>query len=78
MAIRNLQLLWNNMEQYFCRMYLDRENGGDVYAAIFLHFGLAHLANNMDLYLFWTGDRLERLIGKWRYLIIYFGAGLWR
>ena len=26
--------------------------------------------------LFWTGDRLERLIGKWRYLIIYFGAGL--
>lgn len=40
-----------------------------------LHFGLAHLANNM-IVLFWTGDRLERLIGKWRYLIIYVGAGL--
>ena len=46
-----------------------------LFTAMFLHFGLAHLANNM-IVLFWTGDRLERLIGKWRYLIIYFGAGL--
>ena len=46
-----------------------------LFTAMFLHFGLAHLANNM-IVLFWTGDRLERLVGKWRYLIIYFGAGL--
>ena len=46
-----------------------------LFTAMFLHFGLAHLANNM-IVLFWTGDRLERLVGKRRYLIIYFGAGL--
>lgn len=46
-----------------------------LFTAIFLHFGLAHLANNM-IVLFCTGDRLERLVGKWRYLVIYFGAGL--
>lgn len=43
--------------------------------SIFLHFGIEHLFNNMLLLLF-LGDMLEELVGKWRYLLIYFGGGL--
>lgn len=42
---------------------------------MFLHFGAGHLFNNM-LVLGFVGDRLEKSIGKVRYLIIYFGGGL--
>lgn len=43
--------------------------------SMFLHFGTAHLFNNMFLLLF-MGDLLESLIGKWRYLLLYLGSGL--
>ena len=43
--------------------------------SMFLHFGAAHLFNNMFLLLF-MGDLLESLVGKWRYLLIYFGSGI--
>ena len=43
--------------------------------SMFLHFGPAHLFNNMFLLLF-MGDLLEKLVGKWRYLLIYFGSGI--
>lgn len=43
--------------------------------SMFLHFGIAHLFNNMFLLLF-MGDLLESLVGKWRYLVVYFGSGL--
>ncbi len=39
--------------------------------SMFLHFGPAHLFNNMFLLLF-MGDLLEKLVGKWRYLLILF------
>lgn len=41
----------------------------------FLHFGLEHLLQNM-LILLLIGSRTERVIGKLRYGILYFGAGL--
>ena len=43
--------------------------------SMFLHFGVEHLFNNMLLLLF-LGDMLEELVGKWKYLLIYFGGGL--
>ena len=43
--------------------------------SMFIHFGMAHLANNMVI-LFFTGDKLEFAVGKIKYLIIYFGSGL--
>ncbi len=43
--------------------------------SMFLHFGIEHLFNNMILLLF-LGDMLEELVGKWKYLLIYFGGGL--
>lgn len=46
-----------------------------LFTAMFLHFGLRHLAENM-LMLIMTGRILERYMGKVRYMIIYFGAGL--
>lgn len=51
---------------------------GEIYrlvTAMFLHFGMAHLANNM-LVLFVLGQRLEPAIGKLRYLLLYFLAGI--
>lgn len=43
--------------------------------AMFLHFGADHLLQNM-LILMLTGCRMERAVGRIRYLLIYLGAGL--
>ena len=51
---------------------------GEVYrlfTSMFLHFGIEHLANNM-LVLFVLGSRLEQVIGKIRFLLIYLLGGL--
>ena len=40
-----------------------------LFTCMFLHFGMAHLANNM-LVLFVLGQRLEPVVGKIRVLII--------
>ncbi|SHO53852.1 rhomboid family intramembrane serine protease [Anaerocolumna xylanovorans] len=42
---------------------------------MFLHSGTDHLTNNMIVLLF-IGDNLERAIGRWKYLIVYLGAGI--
>lgn len=46
-----------------------------LFTSMFLHFGIEHLLNNM-LVLFVLGSRLERVIGKWRFLFIYLAGGL--
>ncbi|CRZ35748.1 rhomboid protease GluP [Herbinix hemicellulosilytica] len=46
-----------------------------VFTSMFLHSDFEHLMNNM-LVLFFVGDKLERIAGKIKYLIIYFGAGI--
>lgn len=43
--------------------------------AVFLHFSLTHLFNNM-LLLFFMGDVLEHAVGRSRFLIIYLSAGV--
>ena len=43
--------------------------------SMFLHFGFAHLFNNMLILLF-MGDMLEEKIGKIRYFIIYMVGGI--
>ncbi len=42
---------------------------------MFLHSNITHLANNM-LVMFFLGGNLERVVGKWNFLIIYFGSGV--
>ena len=52
--------------------------GGEYYrlfTCMFLHFGIEHLLNNM-LVLFVLGSRLEQVIGKIRFLLIYLLGGL--
>ena len=52
--------------------------GGEVYrlfTSMFLHFGIAHLLNNM-LVLFVLGSRLERAAGKLRFLVSYLLGGV--
>lgn len=46
-----------------------------LFTAMFLHFGMTHLANNM-LVLFVLGGRLERTVGKIRFLLIYLLGGM--
>ena len=51
---------------------------GDYYrlvTACFLHIGATHLLYNM-VALLAIGDMLEREIGTWRFLVIYFGGGI--
>ena len=51
---------------------------GEVYrlfTCMFLHFGTQHLANNM-LVLFVLGGRLERTVGKVKFLLIYLLGGI--
>lgn len=46
-----------------------------LFTYMFLHSGMEHLANNMLVLLF-IGDNLERAAGVWKYIVIYFGAGV--
>ena len=51
---------------------------GDWYrlvTAMFLHASLLHLALNM-LVLYWCGTVVERALGTWRFLLVYFVAGI--
>ncbi len=43
--------------------------------AVFMHFGVEHLANNM-LLLFVLGDNLERALGKIKYAVFYLVCGV--
>lgn len=46
-----------------------------IFTSMFLHFGIRHLVNNM-LILFVLGQRLEPIVGKIRFLLIYLLGGV--
>src|SRR5436309_3470964 len=46
-----------------------------IFTAMFLHFNILHIGLNM-LSLFFIGTAVEVFFGKWRYLVIYLGAGI--
>ncbi len=53
-------------------------SGGEYWrlvTAMFLHFGIEHLVNNM-LVLFVLGDNLERALGKVKYILFYMICGV--
>lgn len=59
-------------------VYLKVTNAGEYWrmlTSMFIHFDMQHLGENM-LVLILTGRILERVMGKGRYLIIYFVSGL--
>ena len=46
-----------------------------LWTSMFMHSGIRHLINNM-IVLFFIGGSLEKLVGKWRYMLIYIGSGI--
>lgn len=59
----------------FAPLIFEKHQYWRLLTCMFLHFGSRHLFNNM-LVLAFVGDRLEKLVGKLRYMLIYFGGGL--
>ena len=43
--------------------------------AMFMHFGISHLMNNMVIFCC-VGSRLEKIIGHWKMMVIYFASGI--
>ncbi len=54
---------------------LERGEYYRVFTAMFLHFGVSHLMNNM-LILFVIGNYLEKVFGRLKYLIFYLLCGI--
>lgn len=46
-----------------------------ILTAMFIHFGLPHLVNNMVIFCC-VGSRLERAVGHWKLLVIYLLSGI--
>lgn len=46
-----------------------------LFTSIFLHSGIRHIFSNM-LVLFFVGNDLEQIIGRVKYMLLYFGSGL--
>lgn len=63
---------WGAMYAPLC---LEKQEYYRLFTSIFLHFGMAHLANNM-LVLYVLGDHLERAMGKIAYLFLYLAGGV--
>lgn len=54
---------------------LEKKQYYRLFTAMFLHFGFIHIMCNMWS-LYNIGPTIELVFGKWRYIIIYLGAGL--
>lgn len=52
----------------------DRSQWYRFFTSMFLHFGMAHLLNNM-LLLYVLGNYLEKLLGRVKFLALYLAAG---
>lgn len=46
-----------------------------LFTSMFMHFGISHLLNNMVSLWLW-GSKLEQMLGKVRYAILYLASGL--
>lgn len=56
-------------------MILENHEYYRLFTCMFLHFSIEHLFSNM-LTLLFLGDMLEKMIGKGRFILIYFLGGL--
>ena len=83
LAFLGLSLLGNTEDAEFMNRYgaLSWDavvQKGEYYrflTSMFLHFGASHLLQNMVI-LAVLGRRLERLIGSWKYVVLYFASGI--
>lgn len=47
----------------------------EIISSMFLHFDIGHLVNNM-LVLVLFGQQLEKVLGVWKYFLLYFVSGI--
>ena len=59
----------------YAPLVLEEEQYYRLLTAVFMHFGINHIMNNM-LVLFFLGDNLERALGRVKYLIFYLLCGV--
>ncbi len=59
----------------FGKYIFDKHEYYRLFTAMFMHFGLAHLLNNM-LALWIMGSKLEAIVGNVRFIILYILSGL--
>ena len=67
-----------SLDALFAMNYHAIAENGEYYrlfTAMFLHFGVYHLSQNM-LILLVIGSRMERILGRFRYLVLYLLSGL--
>ncbi|HZK75293.1 MAG TPA: rhomboid family intramembrane serine protease [Candidatus Kapabacteria bacterium] len=55
--------------------FAGRQSILNVFTSMFLHGGIAHIFGNM-LYLYVFGDNVEDNLGKFKFVIFYFGCGV--
>ena len=55
--------------------FAGRQGIFNVFSSMFLHGGIAHIFGNM-LYLYIFGDNVEDNLGKFKYIVFYFGCGV--
>lgn len=63
------------MERAYTPYIVEKGEVYRLFTSMFLHFGIEHLVNNM-LVLFVLGSRLEQVIGKIRFVLIYLLGGI--
>lgn len=59
----------------FAPLVIEKKEYYRLFTAVFLHFGVNHLANNM-LILCIMGEHLERALGKLKYVLFYVLCGV--
>lgn len=69
----NVQFMYEKGAMFAPAVLIDKEYYRLV-TAMFMHFGIEHIINNMII-LFALGDNLERALGHVKYLIFYLACG---
>ena len=72
------QMSQDTIYKYGALIVYEKNDMSQVYrlfTSVFLHFNFTHLLNNMAVLLY-LGSSCEKLLGKWKYLVMYLVSGI--